>query len=143
MPRGSASQATYISSFRQFVSIYIRTLRYASSAPKKSESIDLKVSTSTLLNIIALLNNKRDEAQANNSKVLEELEVLLLVPPTPFINSCVDQVDFAINTLLTAGPDDEACDSKHGIACLLACQNHEIAMKIFDTKKEQLDSLVS
>lgn len=32
MPRGSASQTSFISGFQAFVSIYIRSLRYASSS---------------------------------------------------------------------------------------------------------------
>ena len=90
MPRGSASQATFIANFRQFASIYTRTLRYASSTLKKSEKIDLNATAETAVTIISLLSNKRDEIQASNSKVLEELAVLLLVPPAPFVNSGVD-----------------------------------------------------
>ena len=74
---------------------------------------------------------------------MEELVLTLLVPPTPFTNKSVDQVSFAIETLLVSPSSDEESDAKHSIACLLACQNHEIAMKIFETKKDQLDSLVN
>ena len=70
------------------------------------------------------------------------LVILLMVPPAPFKNTKINQVNFAIDTLLTAPAEDESSDAKHGIACLLACQNHEIAMRIFETKKAQLDSLV-
>lgn len=41
-----------------------------------------------------------------------------------------------------ASTEDELTDAKHEIACFLACQNHQIAMKIFETKKDMLDSLV-
>jgi hypothetical protein len=47
-----------------------------------------------------------------------------------------------MDTLLAAPVEDELSDAKHEIACFLACQNHEIAMKIFETKKGLLDSLV-
>lgn len=70
-----------------------------------------------------------------NSKILEEFIILLLVPPTPFVNSSIDQVSFTIDTLLATSTEDEGSDAKHSIACVLACQNHAIAIKIFESKK--------
>ena len=97
-----------------------------------------------MLETIALLtSNKKDELFVTNSHILEMFIVLLLVPPAPFKNTSIDQVSFTIDTLLAAPAEDEANDVKHGIACLLACQNHLIAIKIFETKKTQLDSLVN
>lgn len=61
--------------------------------------------------------------------------ILLIVPPAPFKNSAVDQINFTFDTLLATSVEESANDTKHGIACLLACQNHQIAMKIFETKK--------
>ena len=103
----------------------------------------MAVTSESLLNIISLLNCKNDQVQSSNSRAMEELVLTLLVPPTPFTNKSVDQVSFAIETLLVSPSSDEESDAKHSIACLLACQNHEIAMKIFETKKDQLDSLVN
>ena len=55
------------------------------------------------------------------------------MPPAPFVNSSIDQKEFANNTLLAEESDEAQADAKHGIACLLACQSHEVAMKIFES----------
>ena len=108
------------------------------------EPIDLGVSDKTVLDAIALLHsNKKDVNLDINSQILEMFIILILVPPEPFKNAGVDCVSFAIDTLLTAPANEEQNDVKHGIACLLACQNHLIAVKIFETKKAQLDTLVN
>lgn len=124
MPRESASQATFINNFKQFVSIYIRSLRYASAALKNSsqqtDPIDLNVAPQMILSIIQLLNTKKDKVQVGNTLTLEEFAVLLIAPPSPFTNSAVEQVNFAIDTLLSA-PQDDYTDAKHQVACLLAC----------------------
>jgi len=143
LPRGSLTQANFVANFRQFVQIYIRTLRYASTALSTSEEQDLAIPAESLLKVINLLVNKKEDTHAKNLGILEEFIVLLLVPPAPFKNSSVDQVDFARSVLLAGAPSDELADAKQSLSCILACQNHTIAMKIFETKKEELDRLTA
>mmetsp|Transcript_6474 Transcript_6474/g.7754 ORF Transcript_6474/g.7754 Transcript_6474/m.7754 type:complete len:91 (+) Transcript_6474:513-785(+) len=90
MPRGSSSQVAYIGGFSQFVSIYTRSLRYASLVLPASEHIDLTISKDTLLKLISLLVGKKDETSQANTEVLQEFVVLLTVPPAPFKNSKID-----------------------------------------------------
>jgi len=61
MPHRSTSQITFLASFCQFVSIYTRSLRYASVALPTTQAIDLATSSETLLKIITLLFEKRDD----------------------------------------------------------------------------------
>ena len=140
MPRGSTSQTTFIGCFSQFVSIYTRSLRYASAALQSSSPIDLATDETVLLQIINLLVEKKDDELAQSVyNVLQEFAVLLIVPPAPFKNSALDQVNFTVNTLLADAEHEATNDAMKAIACVLACQNHEIAMKIFDLKKPELD----
>ena len=131
MASGSSLQMTEISDLREFAAIYTRTLRYAASAFKKDKTeIDLAVTKDQFLTLISLLSVNKDTVSVANTKTIREFILLLLVPPTPFTNSKVSQVDFATEHLLIAG-DDDLANVKQEIACYLACQNHEIAMKIF------------
>ena len=108
LPYGSTQQATFIANFRQFVLIFIRSLRYAAKTLKVDEPIDLGVSDKTVLDAIALLNpNKKDVNLDINSQILEMFIILILVPPEPFKNTGVDCVSFAIDTLLTAPSSEE------------------------------------
>lgn len=61
MPRGSTSQTACIASFSWFVSIYTRSLRYASVAMPSTSIIDLATTEEMLLKIISLLVEKKDE----------------------------------------------------------------------------------
>ena len=76
------------------MSIYIRSLRYASAAIKNSsqqtDPIDLNVTPQMILSIIQLLNTKKDKVQVGNTLTLEEFVVLLIAPPSPFTNSAVE-----------------------------------------------------
>jgi len=106
------------------------------------------VNQDTLLKIIALLVVEEDGPEIVHRDVLSEFAILLLVPPAPFKNSSIEQVTFANEVLLAApassSEEDQALsNAKQSIACILACQNHSVAMKIFDTKKGDLQKLTS
>lgn len=51
-------------------------------------------------------------------------------------------MSFTVDTLLAADNEEDGNDAKHSIACVLACQNHQIAIKIFESKKQTLEKLV-
>jgi len=79
-----------------FIDIYIKTVHLVAPELPADSSIDLNVSQQVVLrDLIAHIGQADQGYEAGYLLKVTHFLILILTPPIPFVNSAIDQVEFA------------------------------------------------
>lgn len=114
------------------IQVFVQSVRLCAPSLANHKRIDLAVDAVCLLNILDLTASPSTGGAESQTRMLQQLLVLLLCPPSPFVNSLAHPVTFS-NELLAGDSGDLARKRQRQLmASVLAASRSEIAHSILD-----------
>lgn len=106
----------------------MQSVRLCAPGLPSHKKIDLAVNQDVLFQIIDLASSSPDE-----TRMLRQFVILLLCPPSPFVNSLADPCTFAKELLNQEGQQRQI------VASILAASRQDIAQMVFDLNLLQIE----